>query len=202
METIEQINDDFNVKKPKKKGLIIGGIIAAVVVIALILVYFLVFAKPQFVFNSAIDKLFKVDSKKYDSIKVETKIAASIESEDQSMKEQLAEVEKYAIKLGAQMDFEKKQEIIDLGLEYDKQAVADARVYYNDGDVYAYFEGLFDKYIKADMDNEQKEAIEAIFDTATSEEQSKNSKKAMKIVRDELKSQIKEYGEFDKEKAK
>ncbi len=201
METIEQINDDFNVKKPKKKGLIIGGIIAAVVVIALILVYFLVFAKPQFVFNSAIDKLFKVDSKKYDSIKVETKIAASIESEDQSMKEQLAEVEKYAIKLGAQMDFEKKQEIIDLGLEYDKQAVADARVYYNDGDVYAYFEGLFDKYIKADMDNEQKEAIEAIFDTATSEEQSKNSKKAMKIVRDELKSQIKEYGEFDKEKA-
>lgn len=201
METIEQINDDFNVKKPKKKGLIIGGIIAAVVIIALVLVYFLVFAKPQFIFNSAIDRLFKMESKKCDSIKVETKIAASIEAEDESMKEQLSEVEKYALKLGAQMDFEKKQEIVDLGLEYDKEAVADAKVYYNDGDVYAYFEGLFDKYVKVDMDKEQKEAMEAIFDTAMSDEQSKNSKKAMKIVRDELKAQIKEYGEFDKEKA-
>lgn len=201
METIEQINDDFNVKKPKKKGLIIGGIIAAVVIIALVLVYFLVFAKPQFIFNSAIDRLFKMESKKCDSIKVETKIAASIEAEDASMKEQLSEVEKYALKLGAQMDFEKKQEIVDLGLEYDKEAVADAKIYYNDGDVYAYFEGLFDKYIKAELDEEQKEAMEAIFDTAVSEEQSKNSKKAMKIVRDELKAQIKEYGEFDKEKA-
>lgn len=201
METIEQINDDFNVKKPKKKGLIIGGIVAAVVIIALVLVYFLAFAKPQFIFNSAIDRLFKMESKKCDSIKVETKIAASIEAEDESMKEQLSEVEKYALKLGAQMDFEKKQEIVDLGLEYDKEAVADAKVYYNDGDVYAYFEGLFDKYVKVDMDKEQKEAMEAIFDTAMSDEQSKNSKKAMKIVRDELKAQIKEYGEFDKEKA-
>lgn len=201
METIEQINDDFNVKKPKKKGLIIGGIIAAVVIIALVLVYFLVFAKPQYIFNSAIDRIFKTESKKCDSIKVETKIAASIETEDSSMQEQLEEVQKYALKLGTQMDFEKKQEIVDLGLEYDKEAVADARVYYNDEEIYAYFEGLFDKYIKVDMDEEQKEAIEAIFDTATSEEQSKNSKKAMKIVRDELKAQIKEYGEFEKEKA-
>lgn len=200
METIEQINDDFNVKKPKKKGLIIGGIIASIVVIALILVYFLVFAKPQFIFNSAIDRLLKIESKKCDSIKVKTKIAASIEAEDSELQEQLAEVEKYAIKLGAQMDFEKKQEIVDLGLEYDREAVADARVYYNDGDIYAYFDGLFDKYIKVDMDKEQKETMEAIFDTAASEDQSKNSKKAMKIVRDELKVQIKEYGEFDKEK--
>ena len=58
METIEQVNEDFNVKKPKKKGSIIAGIIVAVVIIALILVYFLVFAKPQFIFNGAIDKLF------------------------------------------------------------------------------------------------------------------------------------------------
>lgn len=201
METIEQINDDFNVKRPKKKGLIIGGIVAAVVIIALVLVYFLVFAKPEFIFNSAIDKLFKAETKKYDSIKVTSKIGVSIETEDESMKEQLSEVEKYALKLGAQMDFEKKQEIVDLGLEYDKEAVADAKVYYNDEDIYVYFEGLFDKYIKVDMDKEQKEAMEAIFDTAMSEEQSKNSKKAMKIVRDELKAQIKEYGEFDKEKA-
>ncbi len=163
METIEQINDDFNVKKPKKKGLIIGGIIAAVVIIALVLVYFLVLAKPQFIFNGAIDKIFKIESKKCDSIKVESKISASIEAEDLELQEQLAEVQKYALKVGAQMDFEKKQEIVDLGLEYDKEAVADAKLYYNDGDAYAYFDGLFDKYIKIDMEEEQKAQLKSIF---------------------------------------
>lgn len=201
METIEQVNEDFNVKKPKKKGLIIAGIIAAVVIIALILVYFLVLAKPQFIFNGAIDKLFSFNSKKYDSIRLESKITASAEAEDSSMQEQLAEVQKYALKFGVQMDTEQKKEIVDLGLEYDNEAVADAKVYYNDGDMYAYLEGLFDKYIKIDMEDEQKAELEAIFDTVSSEENIKNTETAMKIVRNELKAQIKEYGEFEKEKA-
>lgn len=201
METIEQVNEDFNVKKPKKKGLIIAGIIAAVVIIALILVYFLVFAKPQFIFNGAIDKLFSFNSKKYDSIRLESKITASVEAEDSSMQEQLAEVQKCALKFGVQMDAKQKKEIVDLGLEYDNKAVADAKVYYNDGDMYAYLEGLFDKYIKIDMEDEQKQELEAIFDTVSSEENTKNAEKTMKIVRDELKAQIKEYGEFEKEKA-
>lgn len=200
METIEQINDDFNVKKPKKKGLIVGGIIAIVLIIALVLVYFLVLAKPQFIFNSAIDKIFKVNSEKYDSIKLESKIAASIEAEDSSMQEQLAEIEKYTLTFGTQMDYDKKQEIIDLGLEYDNEAVADARVCYNSKDLYVYFEGLFDKYIKLGIDKEQKETMESVFDNATSDEQLKDIEKAIKIIRDELKAQIKEYGEFESEK--
>lgn len=201
METIEQVNEDFNVKKPKKKGSIIAGIIVAVVIIALILVYFLVFAKPQFIFNGAIDKLFSFNSEQYDSIRLESKITASVEAEDSSMQEELAEVQKYVLKFGVQMDTKQKKEIVDLGLEYDNEAVADAKIYYNDGDMYAYFEGLFDKYIKIDMEDEQKKQMDAIFDTVSSEENTKNTEKAMKIVRDELKAQIKEYGEFEKEKA-
>lgn len=200
METIEQLNEDFNVKRPKRKGLIIGGIIAAAIVIAFILVYFLVLAKPQFIFNRAIDKLFKIESKDYDSIKVESKVKASIEAEDLSMQQQLNEIEKYALKLGAQMDFEDKQEIVDLGLEYDNNKVVDAQVYYSDGEIYTYFDGLFDKYIKLDMSEEQKEQLESILDTSSSKEQMKNGKKAIKIIRNELKAQIKEEGEFEKEK--
>lgn len=199
METIEQINDDFNVKKPKKKGLIIGGIVAAVVIIALVLVYFLVFAKPQFIFNSAIDRLFKMESKKCDSIKVETKIAASIEAEDASMQEQLAEVEKFALKIGTQMDLEEKEEIVSLGLEYENQSVIDVQGYYNEEAMYIYLEELFDKYIKVELEEEQKQAIKTVFET-TSNDKLQNSKKAVKAVRDELKAQIKEQGEFEKEK--
>lgn len=200
METVEQVNNDFNVKKPKKKGLIIGGIIVAVLIIAFVLIYFLVLAKPQFIFNGAIDKLFKFESYEYNSVKMDSKMKVSIETEDSSMKEQLAEVEKYSLKLGTQADLSTKEEIVNLGLEYDNNSVIDAQVYYNNGEMYTYFEGLYDKYIKMDINEEQKEQIEAIFDTASLEENKENTKKAMKIIRDELKTQIKEKGEFDKEK--
>ncbi len=200
METIEQVNEDFNVKKPKKKGLLIGGIIAVALVIAVILVYFLVLTKPEFIFSKAIDKIFEVESKQYNSIKFDSRIKVSVGAEDESLQEQLAEIEKCTLKLGAQMDISEKKEIVDLGLEYDNEEVIDAQVYYNDGDMYAYFEGLFDKYIEIDMDEETKEQMNEIFESATSEENLKKSEKIVKIFRDELKAQIKEEGTFEQEK--
>ena len=70
MGDIEQINEEFNVKKPKKKGLIITAIVVAVIVIALLLVYFLVFAKPQYVFNTAINNIFNAKVENYNKIKL------------------------------------------------------------------------------------------------------------------------------------
>lgn len=200
METLEQVNENFNVKKPKKKGLIITGIIAAVAVVALVLLYFLVLTSPKFIFGKTIDKLLAVETESYETVKIDTKIKADVELEDTTYQAQLAEIEKYTLKAGVQMNAEEKQEIVDLGLEYDNQAVIDAQVYYNDGEMYAYFEGLFDKYIELDMDEETKAQLDEIFETVTSEENIKNSEKAIKIVRDELKSQIKENGEFEKKK--
>ena len=199
MEPIEQFNENFNVKKPKKKGLIIGGIAAAVVIVALVLVYFLVLSNPKFIFNKAIDKLLAVNSKQYDSVKVNAEIRASVEAEDITYQTQLSEIEKYKIKFGTQMDLEAKKEIVDLGLEYDNQAVIDAQVYYNNGEMYAYLEGLFDKYIQMDMDEEIKAALDEVFSSVNSEDM-KNAEKAVNIIRDELKAQINEKGEFAKEK--
>ncbi len=200
MEPIEQFNENFDVKKPKKKGLIIGGIVAAVIIVALVLVYFLVFTNPKFIFNKAIDKLLAIDSEQYDSVKINTEIKASVEAEDTTYEAQLAEVEKYKVKFGAQMDFKDKKEIVDLGLAYDNQSVIDAQLYYNDGEMYTYLEGLFDKYIQIDMDEETKNQMDEIFEIATSEEDIEDSKKAVAILKDELKAQINEKGEFEKTK--
>ena len=203
MEPIEQINEDFNVngKKTKKKGLIIG-LLATVLAIAIafILVYVLVVANPKYIFGKTIDKLFTVDSESYESIKMDTKIKASIDLEDTAYDTELKEIEKFTLKAGTQMDVKKKQEIVDLGLEYDNQNVVDARVYYDDGDMYAYFDGIFDKYIELDIDEETKAILDEVFETATTEENLKNTEKAIEIIKDELKSQIKENGEFDKDK--
>ena len=200
METLEQVNENFNVKKPKKKGLMITGIIAAVVVVALVLLYFLVLTSPKFIFGKTIDKFLAVETENYESVKIDTKIKAEVDLEDPTYQAQLAEIEKYTLKAGVQMDAEAKKEIVDLGLENDNQAVIDAQVYYNDGDMYAYLEGLFDKYIEIDMDETTKAELDEIFESVTSEENTKNSEKAVAIIRDELKAQIKENGEFEKKK--
>ena len=201
METIKQVEEEFNEKKTtKKKGLVTGGIIVAAIIVALALIYFLIITNPKFIFSKAIDKILTVDSKKYESVKVDTKIKADVDLENATYQANLSEIEKYTLKAGIQMDAGKKQEIIDLGLEYDNQEVIDAQLYYNEGEVYAYFEGLFDKYIKIDMDEEAKAELDEIFESATSEENLKDAEKAIKIMRDELKTQIKENGKFESKK--
>ena len=199
METIDEVNENFNEKKPKNKGLLVGGIIALIIVVSLALVYFLVLTKPEFIFGKAIDKIFEVQSEDYNSIKMGANIKASIDANDTSMQAQLAEVEKYSVKVGAQMDVKAKQEIVELGLEYDNKSVIDAQIYYNNGDMYTYFEGIFDKYIQIDTDEETKQQMNEIFEMA-SPGKSKDAEKVTKIIRDEIKTQIKELGEFEKNK--
>lgn len=200
-ETVEQFNQKFNENKPKKKGLMTGLIVGALaIIIVLALVYFLVANNPKFIFSKAIDRFLAVDSQSYESIKMNTEIRASVDLEDTTYQEELAELEKLTFKVGTQMSVEEKQQINDLGLEYDNQAVIDAQVYYNDGEMYAYLEGLFDKYIELDMDEEMKAQLDEIFEAVTSKENLKNTEKAIEIAREELKSQIKENGKFDKKK--
>ena len=201
METIEQVNEDFNVKKPKRKGLIISLIIIAVIIIALLLVYFLIFAKPEFIFNSAIDKLFAIEEETYDSIKVNSKVKVSMEAKDTSIQEQLSELEKYTFNLNTQLDIKEKDAALGLGVEYDNEEVVNANIYYNNEELYAYLNGLFDKYIQIDMPQEAKDSLKTAFESFDiSDEQKEKNKKAIEIIRDELKNQIKEEGTFEKEK--
>lgn len=202
MKTIEQIDENFNVKKPKKKGLIIGGIVAVVIIAAIIVAYFLTLGNPKFVFGKAIDKFFAVNTQNYDSIKIDTEITASVEAEDATYQEYLRDLEKLTIKAGAQLDVSEKSEIVNLGLDYDKESVIDAQVYYNNGDMYTYFDGLFDKYIQIEMDDEAQEQMNQIFESAILEEELEKSADAIKIFKDELKTQINEYGKFEKKKDK
>lgn len=200
MEEIEKVSEDFNVKKPKKKGLIIGGIVLLILIIAILgVTYYFTSSKPEKLFNSYIDKLFASEVEDYNSVKMNSEIKLSGELKDSEAKQVFEEIGKCVLKMGTQVDVEKKQEIVDLGLEYDKKSVIDAKIYYNDGKIYTYFDDIFDKYIEIDIADSQKEALREVFETAD-KNQIKNTQKAMKIVRDELKAELKEQGEFEKEK--
>lgn len=200
MEEIEKVSEDFNVKKPKKKGLIIGGIVLLILIIAILgVTYYFTSSKPEKLFNSYIDKLFASKVEDYNSVKMNSEIKLSGELKDSEAKQVFEEIGKCVLKMGTQVDVEKKQEIVDLGLEYDKKSVIDAKIYYDEGKIYTYFDDIFDKYIEIDMNEYQKEALKEVFETAD-KNQIKNTQKAMKIVRDELKAELKEQGEFEKEK--
>jgi len=194
---METIDENFNVKKSKKKGLIIGGVILAIIVIAIVLVYFLVISNPKFIFGKAIDKVFAFDSENYDSMNMSTKITASIEADDPTYQTELDEIEKFTLKAGTQVDVEGNEEIVELGLEYDNESMIDAQLYYNDGEMYTYLEGLFDKYIKIDLDEKQQEQVEDIFGYIT---MGNTDKEYLVEFRNELKAEMKEIGTYEKKK--
>ena len=180
METIEEFNENFDVKKPKKKGLLITVIAIIAVVIALIATYFLIFTKPQFIFSKAIDKMF-VKTEKFDSMKMDYKLKASVETDDTKIKKYTDEIEKCTLEFGLQLDAESKQEVVALGLDYKDEQVIDLKTYYNNEGIYLYLDEIFEKYIKVDMAEKEMEAIKEAF----SGENIKKSNKIMKIFRDE-----------------
>ena len=194
---METIDENFNVKKSKKKGLIIGGVILSIIVIAIILVYFLVISNPKLIFGKAIDKVFAVDSKNYDSMKMSTRITASVKADDPTYQTQLDEVEKFTLKAETQVDIEENEKIVELGLEYDNESMINAQLYYNDGEMYTYLEGLFDKYIKIDLDEEQQEQFEEKLGYITLG----NADEVLLVeFRNEFKSEMKKIGTYEKKK--
>ena len=134
-------------------------------------------------------------------MKFDSTIKATVETDDYSLKDYASIFEKVTLRVGTQLDVKNKQEIVDLGIKYDNQAVADAQIYYNNGEMYAYLEGLFDKYIELDMDEESRAQMDEIFKMATAEEEMETAEKVLKTIKDEFKMQLKEKGEFEKEKA-
>ena len=62
MENIEEINKEFNSKKPKKKGLILGIALLVLVIVALISVCLINSSKPEKIYYSAIDKILKIET--------------------------------------------------------------------------------------------------------------------------------------------
>ena len=195
METIEQVNEDFNEKKPKKTKLIVG-IVLTLIVIAALIAYFCIVTKPQYVFDKAIDNFFTEEIKDFNSIKFNLNLKISAETDDAEVKTALEELKKCSIKTEVQLDINKKKEIFALGLKYGDEPVIGIQEYYNDGELYAYFNEIFDKYIKIDLNEEEKESFAEMFEMfATNRKQNAT---ANKILIEELKKQIKKEGNFEK----
>lgn len=201
MEQNGQFNEQINTKKPKKKGKIILGIILAIIIIAiiaLVAVYFLVFSTPQYIFASTVDSIFNMKAQTYNTVKSAVTLNGSAQFEDESINEQLTDLENFSINIGSQIDYQNQSEIVDLGLQYEDESVVGARFYFKDGEMYTLLDGLYDDYIKVNLDTEQANLMQELLDLTKVQGKQENLIKAMSILGNEIKGQISNVGTFEK----
>ena len=201
MEQNGQFNEQINTKKPKKKGKIILGIILAIIIIAiiaLVAVYFLVFSTPQYIFASTVDSIFNMKAQTYNTVKSAVTLNGSVQFEDESINEQLTDLENFSINIGSQIDYQNQSEIVDLGLQYEDESVVGARFYFKDGEMYTLLDGLYDDYIKVDLETEQANLMQELLDLTKVQGKQENLIKTMSILGNEIKGQISNVGTFEK----
>ena len=153
MDNEEKIEQKFNDNKKGKKGLIACVAIVLILIIAAVCAYFTISAKskPKTILKSFVNKLEiqkNSEINKLETASVNFDLSAKINTDDKDTQEMLDEVSKCKLEAGVQLDINNKKEIIQAGLKYNNQDVIDAKIIYDSKDIYAYLDGIFDKYVK------------------------------------------------------
>lgn len=191
------MEEEYNVAKNKNfKGLIIGGAILLVLIIAVVAAL-VITSQPKFIIGKAIDKIVYMDND-YNSKVMEAELKLSLDSKDENVKELSDEIKKCKLTIGQQIDNKSKKAISELGLTYDNKDVISGQIIYTDDTTYLYLKDLFDKYIDLDSEEMNEMAETLLFNDAITKDEKNVQKKAVNIIKNELKKQIKEDGSFSK----
>ena len=134
----------------------------------------------------------------YNTVKSAVTLNGSVQFEDESINEQLTDLENFSINIGSQIDYQNQSEIVDLGLQYEDESVVGARFYFKDGEMYTLLDGLYDDYIKVDLETEQANLMQELLDLTKVQGKQENLIKAMSIFGNEIKGQISNVGTFEK----
>lgn len=191
------MEEEYNVAKNKNfKGLIIGGAILLVLIIAVVAAL-VITSQPKFIIGKAIDKIVYMDND-YNSKVMEAELKLSLDSKNENVKELSDEIKKCKLTIGQQIDNKSKKAISELGLTYDNKDVISGQIIYTDDTTYLYLKDLLDKYIDLDSEEMNKMVETLLFNDDITKNEKNNQKKAVNIIKNELKKQIKENGSFSK----
>lgn len=191
------MEEEYNVAKNKNfKGLIIGGAILLVLIIAVVAAL-VITSQPKFIIGKAIDKIVYMDND-YNSKVMEAELKLSLDSKNENVKELSDEIKKCKLTIGQQIDKKSKKAISELGLTYDNKDVISGQIIYTDDTTYLYLKDLLDKYIDLDSEEMNKMVETLLFNDDITKNEKNNQKKAVNIIKKELKKQIKENGSFSK----
>ncbi len=151
MDNVEEIDKKFNEKKNGTKAIIIF-VLLIIIAIGAAAGYFILNSKPKAIMKNFVNKVSnKNNVEKIENIDMDVSLSAKLDSDDAQTKLAFKELSKCILKIGTQFNIKDKQETIEFGLDYDNKDVIDAQVILDKENAYAYFDGIYDKYIKVDI---------------------------------------------------
>ena len=207
-------NKQTNEQVSNKKGAKIVALIAIIAVIAVIIVgiiyYTVICAKPDRMYKKVVESKIDAYTKEvldtdYKTSKTTLKLSANVNpTNDDILDEDVIKlINNTKIDFNVQTDNENKKIIVNLESDYENEDLLNMQVYSDvaNKESYVYFKDFLNKYIEADLDDEIYTNYSELLDNQKISSDKKESfKKAMKILKKEVKDSIKsEYCSSQKE---
>ena len=202
---MENLNEEPIAKKSKTK-LYLGIAILIIVILLIGGIFYYNSSKAINVYYEIIDS--SIDSmgetEEYETLNGTIKLSANIDTQDEDINAIAQYVNDMKLSLNVQNNYKEKSSYINLNADYQDEKLIEGQVYYKAGDpnIYLHIEDLFDKYFKFDLNDldengELSELLESSFSVSNG---NLNYSKAQKILKEEIKSQLKEE-KFSQESA-
>lgn len=208
MDNEKNIEEKFNEQKKGKKGLIACILIVVLLIGAACASYFMINSKskPKAILKSFVNELTvekNAEMTELKTVSTNFDLSAKINTDDKQSQAMFDEISKCKLEAGAQLDINNTKEIINLGLKYSNQDVIDAKLIYDSKDIYAYLDGIFDKYIKINTQEEQLEELNKVFENIKeqySDLKIEDAEDVVKIIRNTLNEEIDKIENVEQEK--
>ena len=136
------------------------------------------------------------------SAKIEGNVNVDLEESNEETEKIVDLINSLDVALNVQMDREDKKMAVKLASDYKNDSLLNTDIYADieKEKMYMNVENIFDKYIEMDMDNETSKSLKEIFETTNTSQNEASLKKAIGIIKEELKKVIKpEYCSSQKE---
>lgn len=191
-----------NSKKTNKLIFVLIAII--IVIVALIAFYALKFNTPRYVFDKKIDQYLSSDEENSDfnTLKFNADFEVSIDSKESEVKEVSELLNDAKFSFSTELNKEKQEELVGIKMSKSDEELINANIKLEaeSKNLYINLGELFKKTIQLDISEISDESFEIADKNITTFSQKINSEKAEKILKKEIKSQLKdEY--FSSEKA-
>lgn len=200
-------------KTEKNKGISLVVVLMLVVLLIVIVCgavyYFMIYSNTEQIYKRLIDSsmnAYQESAQKEEYKTINAKIGANVNVELEESDEQTEKIvdliNALDIALNVQMDREDKKMALKLESDYKNDDLLNADIYADveKEKMYVTVEKILDKYIEMDMDDETSKSLKQIFETTNTNQNEASLKKAIGIIKEELKKVIKpEYCSKQKE---
>lgn len=145
--------NNANVKKNTKKGLIFGGIVVVLLLLVGTLTYFLMPVKPKKVFTTAIQEVYEASKSNFNGIfGGKYTISTDIHSDNKEIEKILEIVNKLNISMDMGVETKSKKMHIDLDSNYNNKELLKASIDVLDNNAYVFLNDIYNKNLLVPME--------------------------------------------------